>query len=238
MPSSAGCSMRPAKCQNDANWREERCDVAEFSRECGRAAALLLTRHISPLQNMPVGERFRLHLDGASVLRQVCEPVRRSQLASVSPLLGEMTRMLTLHKGQGLAAPQLGVSLRLFMLAPERRNGRPLVVLNPRVLRTSRAYGVDWEACLSVPGHGALVERPQSVEVAFDTLSGTTVECVLRGDRARAFQHECDHLDGVLYTSRMFVSSYAPLSQLDSEAERAKFEALYLDWRGQEDRRV
>jgi peptide deformylase len=113
-----------------------------------------------------------------------------------------------------------------------------LVVLNPRVLRTSRAYGVDWEACLSVPGHGALVERPQSVEVAFDTLSGTTVECVLRGDRARAFQHECDHLDGVLYTSRMFVSSYAPLSQLDSEAERAKFEALYLVWRGQEDRRV
>ena len=142
-------------------------------------------------------ERFRLHLDGASVLRQICEPVRRSQLASVSPLLREMARMLTMHKGQGLAAPQLGVSLRLFVLAPERRNGRPLVVLNPRVLRTSRAQGVDWEACLSVPGHGALVERPQSVEVAFDTLSGTTVECVLRGDRARAFQHECDHLEGV-----------------------------------------
>ena len=211
---------------------EERCDEVLPPRR-----ASTLPRKVLP-KNMPVGERFRLHLDGASVLRQVCEPVRRSQLASVSPLLGEMTRMLTLHKGQGLAAPQLGVSLRLFMLAPERRNGRPLVVLNPRVLRTSRAYGVDWEACLSVPGHGALVERPQSVDVAFDTLSGTTVECVLRGDRARAFQHECDHLDGVLYTSRMFVSSYAPLSQLDSEAERAKFEALYLVWRGQEDRRV
>ena len=173
-----------------------------------------------------------LHIAGSSVLHAISRPVSRSRVASLTPLIRAMRQQLIEQDGQGIAAPQLGVPLRLFALSAKRRQSSlPLVLINPRIVRASRAREADWESCLSVPDYGALVERPRSIEVAYDTLAGATVERVLRGNQARVFQHELDHLDGRLYTSRMFAPSFARLDHLETAEERAPFEALYHAWR-------
>ena len=168
-----------------------------------------------------------MHLAGSSVLHAVSKPVARSQFSTLPLLLRAMARCLHEEGGTGLAAPQLGVPLRLFIMAAEEERGPPLVVINPQVVRSSSRCEADWESCLSVPDYGALVERPCSVKVTFTTLAGTTAARVLRGDKARVFQHEYDHLEGRLYTSRMFAPSFARLAHLSTAEERNRFEVLF-----------
>ena len=175
---------------------------------------------------MNAAERV-LHVAGSPVLRTVCRAVGAHEFGELAPLLRAMKRTLREEDGQGLAAPQLGESLCVFLLAAERSSAQPLVVVNPRVLRRSKAVSVDWESCLSVPGYAALVERPRSVEVSFQTAGGKAIERVLRGQAARVFQHELDHLNGRLYTERMFAPSFALQELLLSEDERAPLERAY-----------
>ena len=146
--------------------------------------------------------------------------------AGLGPLLGRMRRSLTEGRARAISAPQLGASLRVFLIAASTPNRPPLAVLNPRLLRAARARTVEWEACLSVPDHYALVRRPRSVEVVFETLGGDSMRRVLTGDVARVFQHELDHLDGILYTDRMFAPSFAHESTLRSKGRRAALEKL------------
>lgn len=169
-------------------------------------------------------QRHSLQVLGARVLRTPCEPVRLSEVAALRPLLQSMARVMKQENGMGIAAPQLGSSIRVFMMMAK---GRPLVVINPRIVRASRARAADWESCLSVPEYGALVERHCSVDVKFETINGATVQRMLHGNSARVYQHELDHLDGRLYTSRMFEPSFAPLSELETPEQRARFEELY-----------
>jgi peptide deformylase len=119
-----------------------------------------------------------------------------------------------------MAAPQLGVSQRLFVLAPlaDLLHGSkdaaaklspapdaklPLAVLNPRVRRRSNAMSAAWEACLSVPGYRGRVARHSSIDVDFVSGEGKRVTGTLSGYVARAFQHEVDHLNGILYIDRL-----------------------------------
>ena len=143
-------------------------------------------------------------------------------------LLEQMTRTLADTAGQGLAAPQLGHAIRLFMVSARKPGGGPIVVLNPRVKRASRAREWDWEACLSVPGYGALVSRPRMVDVEYETLRGAIVSKVLSGDSARVFQHELDHLDGILYTERADMRSFIHESVMERDAEREAIEDLVV----------
>lgn len=161
-----------------------------------------------------------VQLAGASVLRAVARAVTPADAGALAPLLGAMKRyMPPASQHQGISAPQLGVSLRLFMFVAERSSA-PLVALNPRVLRRSRAEVLDWEGCLSVPDYAALVSRPQQIDVEFETPAGDVERCVLSGDRARVFQHELDHLDGILFTERCVLSTFAHASTLRSEKAR------------------
>ena len=101
-------------------------------------------------------------------------------------------------------------------------------MLNPQILKRSQVQDVDWESCHSVPDHGALVYRPQKVMVSYETLDGETVERTLEGNDARVFQHEYDHLDGILYTSRMIAKSFTHMDILkDDEAREAVEEHLH-----------
>ena len=171
--------------------------------------------------------RFGLQLAGARVLRTAARAVRPDEYRELTPLLDAMKRTAKHENAQGLCAPQLGESLRLFMLAADAQGGEPpLVAINPHILRRSRSREIGWEACLSVPDYAALVSRPSRISVSYETLEGEHVrEQILTGNRARVFQHEVDHLDGVLFTSRMILMSMTHTSLLDNVRTRMQIES-------------
>jgi peptide deformylase len=112
--------------------------------------------------------------------------------------------------GVGLAAPQVYVGLSLFLIAP-RPNPRypdapsvaPEVVINPEVLDRSPELEKGWEGCLSIPGIRGEVPRHSWIDVAYLTIDGSRVERRFEGFEARIFQHEHDHLLGLVFLDRL-----------------------------------
>jgi peptide deformylase len=169
---------------------------------------------------------------GARVLRQRAVNVPSSLLAT--PALRELVRLMTEvmrnAPGVGLAAPQIGVPLRVFVAEdleeriadlPEgtatlrRRVALPLTVLvNPKLGPRGSEQVTFFEGCLSVRGYGALVPRWQSVNVSGVDAEGRPVALQLDGWPARIMQHELDHLDGTLYIDRMQTRSFASDAEL------------------------
>jgi peptide deformylase len=177
-------------------------------------------------------------------IAQAGAPVLRRRAADVSPaLLGTpaLDRLIELMvdtmraaPGVGLAAPQIGVPLRVFVAedAEERlsqlseetrsRHGRtalPLTVLvNPELGIDRLGEATFYEGCLSVRGYRALVRRAAVVSVRGTDGEGRAVSLRLEGWPARIMQHEKDHLDGVLYVDRMISRSFASESELPALA--------------------
>lgn len=111
--------------------------------------------------------------------------------------------------GIGLAAPQVGMPLRMLVMDCVKEEGaaaRPLVLLNPAVTWASDALATYEEGCLSIPDHFADVERPAEVDVAWTDLDGTARSERFAGLWATCVQHEIDHLDG-----RLFIDHLKPL---------------------------
>lgn len=114
------------------------------------------------------------------------------------------------NQGVGIAAPQVGRSIRMFVMAP-RPNPRypdaplvePFAVINPAILSASAEMETGWEGCLSVPGFRAQVPRHLEVDVAYTDRLGNEVTTRFSGFLARLFQHEFDHLEGILYPERL-----------------------------------
>ena len=109
--------------------------------------------------------------------------------------------------GVGLAAPQIGLSQRLFVMEfgdeeDEEAPKKLYVFVNPEIVISSEEKVVGVEACLSVPGLAGEVERHDSIVVKGQNRFGKPIKHKLRGWTARIFQHENDHLDGVLFTDR------------------------------------
>lgn len=103
--------------------------------------------------------------------------------------------------GRGLAATQVGAPHRLLVIDDsEAQDGRDLkVFLNPRWIEGSKAKSEGFEGCLSVPGEAHKISRFDHITVTAETLEGATVEFEAKGERAAAWQHEVDHLDGIVY---------------------------------------
>ena len=149
---------------------------------------------------------------GNPVLRAVAAPVDDPTARWVRDLVGDMTETMADAGGTGLAAPQVHQPHRivLFEVGGERLSDLPgdvaqelTVLINPVVepIGSERAYG--WEGCLSVPGLRGVVPRHLRIFYRGTTLDGSTVEREVAGFHARVVQHECDHLDGILYPQRM-----------------------------------
>jgi peptide deformylase len=155
---------------------------------------------------------------GDPVLRETCEEIADIN-DDITQLADDMLETMYHAHGVGLAAPQIGRALRMAVIDvshdPDcisflRVNGEeadmldhmPLVFLNPELeLHGSRA--VETEGCLSIRGVRAPVGRPSIVRVKFQQLDGSVMEMETDGLLARAFQHEIDHLDGVLFLDRL-----------------------------------
>lgn len=136
-------------------------------------------------------------------------PNARIADAAFGPQLRELARQMMevmySDDGVGLAAPQLGLNLRLLVFNETAEPGAPeeTVLVNPVIVERGRAMDVDVEGCLSFPRIYADVERHTKVEIEYQDLDGRPQRMVLRGFAARVFQHEYDHLQGVLYFDRM-----------------------------------
>jgi peptide deformylase len=126
-------------------------------------------------------------------------------------LVGDMVDTLHDYGGIGLAAPQIGESIRLAIIeipaGPTRYgdlDSMPLTVfINPHIEILDPATTGYWEGCLSIPGLRGYVERPQHIRVSYTDEELRQQEIELRGFFATVFQHEFDHLDGCLYVDRM-----------------------------------
>ena len=150
---------------------------------------------------------------GHPLLREVARPLARDEIGSVATalLIADMVDTLHDYGGIGLAAPQVGESVRLAIIeiagGPTRYGElgpMPLTVfINPVIEVLNPATRGYWEGCLSVPGLRGYVERPQHVMVRYTSDKGEPGEMELQGFFATAFQHEFDHLDGKLYVDRM-----------------------------------
>ena len=162
---------------------------------------------------------------GAGILHREARAVRvREELPGLRALLREMRRVLLQTRGRGIAAPQLGEPLRLFLMMPDEPRAAPITVVNPRILRASKAAQCSWESCLSIPHLVGLVARRRSVHVEYETTTGETVRRILRGDAGFVFQHELDHLDGVLFTERAEPGSVMHEHHFGSLVRRGKLQ--------------
>jgi peptide deformylase len=150
---------------------------------------------------------------GHPVLRRRADPVTDPTAPEVRRLVADMLETLADIGGIGLAAPQVHVPQRVVLFeVPARRAEQegderaavPLTVLvNPEIEPLGPEMALGWEACLSVPGLTGAVPRYLRIRYRGTTPEGETIEREAEGFHARVVQHECDHLDGVLYPMRM-----------------------------------
>lgn len=143
-----------------------------------------------------------IRLLGDPVLREECRPVEEVD-DDVRRLVEDLTETMYEADGIGLAAPQVGVPLRIFAFDvrdPSEPSGH---LLNPRVTETSEETAKETEGCLSIPGLQEVVERPVRAVVTGHTVDGDELRIEAEGLLARCLLHETDHLDGVLFIDRV-----------------------------------
>jgi peptide deformylase len=123
----------------------------------------------------------------------------------VRALAADMLDTMYAAPGRGLAAPQVGVLQRLFVMDVTWKDGprNPMVLIDPEVLWLSEARACGPEGCLSIPGVLAEVERATALRLGWTDLDGARVEAVLEGFAAICAQHEMDHLDGIVTLDRL-----------------------------------
>ncbi len=143
-------------------------------------------------------------------LLQKAAPVERFGTPELSELLRDMQDTMAALNGAGLAAPQIGVSLRVVIFGVQQNPRYPdaeevpfTVLCNPLLTPLGRDVDEDWEGCLSVPGLRGLVPRHTHLRYSGFDVNGTPIEREVSGFHARVVQHECDHLDGILYPTRI-----------------------------------
>jgi peptide deformylase len=146
---------------------------------------------------------LRIHHYPDPVLKQKAAPVAAFD-AGLRQLADDMLETMYAAPGVGLAAPQVGISRRLIVLdcSPKDGDRQPLVAVNPEIL-AREGECCEEEGCLSVPEYYAKVMRSERVRVRFQELDGTWREVEADGLWAICFQHEIDHLDGLLFIDRL-----------------------------------
>lgn len=140
---------------------------------------------------------------GAPELQRESEPVETFD-GKLRDLARDLLETMYAAPGIGLAAPQVGVNLRLLVvdISAGEEKGNQIVLVNPEILEQEGEQKGE-EGCLSIPGFTAMVERPQRIRIAGQDTRGHRVEMEAQDLLARALCHEVDHLDGVLYLDRI-----------------------------------
>jgi peptide deformylase len=147
---------------------------------------------------------------GHPLLLQVAAPVERFGTAELRQLVADMDDTMRALNGAGIAAPQIGVSLRAVIFEVTRNPRYPqaepvpyTVLLNPVLDPLGNERDEAWEGCLSVPGLRGIVARNTKLRYRGFDLDGRPIDRTVTGFHARVVQHEADHLDGILYPMRV-----------------------------------
>ena len=154
-----------------------------------------------------IGEIAQL---GANVLRLKAQVVADSLSDETRQLIATLQDTLATTQGVGIAAPQIGVSKQVIIIAsrptlryPSAPLMEPTVMINPAFQPLSDTKEKDWEGCLSIPGIRALVPRYKEIRISYTDQQRGSVKTRLEGFVARVFQHEFDHLEGMVYLDRV-----------------------------------
>ncbi len=152
----------------------------------------------------------RLIRVGDRRLRRVAEAIANPESPQVQRLIEDLMGMMQKKDGVGIAAPQLAVPQRLFIVAsrpnpryPDAPEMEPTAMINPCLVDRSEAEELGWEGCLSVPNRRGQVLRARSIQVEYVDRGGNLTRSHFQGFIARIFQHELDHLDGILFIDRV-----------------------------------
>ena len=170
-------------------------------------------------------KQYTVYTYGAPVLKKPAEPVDRID-GNILEIGHEMLQAVEVFEGIGLAAPQIGISLKMMALnlptdpddGAELANSpgenallphMPFILINPEIVSFGGAIGIRNEGCLSVPEIYAPVIRPLSVRLRGVTLRGEVIDFECGGLLGRCIQHEMDHLEGVLFVDRLTPDEFA-----------------------------
>lgn len=147
---------------------------------------------------------------GDPVLRTKAQLVENIQDLRIQRLIDDLITTVKQANGVGIAAPQVQVSDRLFVIAsrpnpryPNAPEMEPTAIINPKILAHSTDIIKGWEGCLSIPGIRGLVPRYQAIEVEYTDHNGKLQKQEMTDFVARIFQHEHDHLDGIVFLDRL-----------------------------------
>ena len=134
-------------------------------------------------------------------LTQVSEPWDFSKDKEPEKLVNDMIEFMIDNKGIGLAANQIGIAKRVFVMGSYSIPGfpKPFGIFNPRIVEASETKVLDTEGCLSYPGLYLKISRPEWAIVEFQNYKGETVDAKVEGYVAKCFQHELDHLNGICF---------------------------------------
>ncbi|KAF6154230.1 hypothetical protein GIB67_001126 [Kingdonia uniflora] len=170
---------------------------------------------------------------GDPVLHEPARDVSVDEIGSekIERIVEDMIGVMRKAPGVGLAAPQIGIPLRIIVLedteeyisyaskkeikAQDRHPFDLLVILNPKLAKKNNKTALFFEGCLSVDGFRALVERHLEVEVTGFARDGKPIKVTASGWQARILQHECDHLDGTIYVDKMVPRTFRTVDNLD-----------------------
>ncbi|QLQ32716.1 MAG: peptide deformylase [Candidatus Thiothrix singaporensis] len=160
---------------------------------------------------LPIAQR------GEPILQQRAQEVTGLHDPVLQQLIDAMQATMLAANGVGIAAPQVFVSKRVIIVAsrpnpryPDAPSMQPLAMINPEILWRSAATCLSEEGCLSVPDVRAPIERAERIQVRYLTRAGETREAEYSGFIARIIQHECDHLDGILFVERVMDDTQEP----------------------------
>ncbi len=147
---------------------------------------------------------------GNPILRQQAQNIENVRDERIQKLIDNLISTVAQANGVGIAAPQVAQSYRLFIVAsrpnpryPNAPEMEPTAILNPRVIGHSEEVVKGWEGCLSIPGIRGLVPRYRAIEVEYTSRNGKLQRREFTDFVARIFQHENDHLDGIVFLDRL-----------------------------------
>lgn len=147
---------------------------------------------------------------GSPVLRKKAQRVKNITDKNVQILINDLIDTVKDVDGVGIAAPQVYKSLQIFILAsypnaryPKAPKMKPTAIINPKIISISKSMAKDWEGCLSIPGIRGLVPRYTWIKVEYSTRDNKRIKKTFKDFVARIFQHEYDHLQGVVFLDRL-----------------------------------
>ncbi len=147
---------------------------------------------------------------GHPILRKIAKPEVNISDKSIQDLIDSLISTVNDVNGVGIAAPQVYESKQIFIMAshpnpryPNAPKMKPTAIINPKIISHSQNIVKDWEGCLSVPGIRGLIPRFKSIKVEYFDRKGKKTNKSFLDFVARIFQHEYDHLNGILFVDRL-----------------------------------